>query len=403
MKGKTRHDFFYRLTRNLCRLPLILKFNYKFDKIKVNHSPYIVAVNHLTNWDPVLVGLSFRKSMYYVASDHIMRMGLLSKFIEFAISPIFRVRTTQETQTVITLFRRLKEKCNVCIFIEGTTSFDGKTGAVQPSIGKLAKKTGAALVTYRFIGSYFTFARWARFPHKGKMEGRLVQIYSPEKIAAMTEDEIYQAIKKDIYVNAYDEQEKNPIAYRGKKPAEYLETVLYCCPKCRKIGTLASRNDTLSCVCGFKVRYNEFCYFEIPVTSAGKTSASESSPHEKNAEAPFKTITDWVKWEREELDIIASNNSDAQIPVFSDEDQQLYEITRVSHNTLISDGKLCMYKDRLSVDTTVIMFDEIIEMGVITMKTIIFAAKNKTYEIHSKHPRSALKYMDMFNAIKSKK
>jgi hypothetical protein len=61
-----------------------------------------------------------------------------------------------------------------------------------------------------------------------------------------------------------------------------------------------------------------------------------------------------------------------------------------------------MYKDRLSVDETDILLNEIIDMGVITMKTIVFATKEKVYEIHSKHPRSALKYWDMFKKIKQK-
>ena len=390
MKGKKRHDFFYQFTRVVFQSPLIRRFNYKFDKIKVEDTPYVVVANHVTNFDPILVGLSFKKSMYYVASDHIMRLGFVSKLLNFAISPIARAKTATETQTVITIFKRLKEKFNVCIFAEGLTSFDGKTGKVQPSIGKLVKRAGVTLVTYRFTGSFFTFPRWARFSRKGKMEGRLVNIYSPEELASMTDDEVNQVITKDIYVNAYEDQEKNPVAYKGKKSAECLETILYCCPKCRQFGKLSSSNDILSCSCGFKVRFNEYCYFEIP--------DSKELP-------PFKTITQWVKWEREELNHLARKDIDENTPIFTDENQQLYETQRASHNTLILEGKLCLYKNRLVLGDKEFLLDDIIDISVITMKTIIFAVKStvpqdKTssvcvYEIHSAHPRSALKYMDM--------
>ncbi|MDR2542484.1 MAG: 1-acyl-sn-glycerol-3-phosphate acyltransferase [Treponema sp.] len=391
IKGKMRHSFIYRFGRVLCLPFLVRKFNLKYDKIKVPHTPYIVVANHLTNWDPLLIGMSFKKSMYYVASDHILRMGFKGKLLRFAVSPIARVKTAQETQTVITIFRRLKEKCNVCIFAEGTTSFDGETGEIPLSIGKLIKRAGVALVTYRFTGAYFSHPRWTRFTHKGKMEGRLVQVYSPEKIASMSEEEIYQVIKNDIYVNAYDDQKKEKIAFRGKNPAEYLETVLYCCPKCKQFGTLTSSNDLLFCTCGFKVRYNEYCYFESPNNKEGP---------------PFETIMDWVKWEREEIDkleaALAANDADNNTVIFTDINQQLFETARASHNTLIAEGNLIMYKDRLSVNGTDILFNEIIEMGIITMKTIVFATKDKIYEIHSKHPRSALKYWDMFKKIKQK-
>jgi 1-acyl-sn-glycerol-3-phosphate acyltransferase len=389
MKGKNRHSFIYKLGQFLCRRAVEKKFNFKYDIIKPEQSPYIVIANHLTNWDPVLIGLSFPKSMYFVASDHILRMGFISKVLEFAVSPIARVKTAQEIQTVISIFKRLRDKCNVCIFTEGSTSFDGVSSEIQPSIGKLVKKAGVTLVTYKFTGSYFTFPRWARFVHKGKMEGRLVQIYSPEKIASMSEEEIYNAVKNDIYVDAYEEQEKNPVSFKGKNPAEHLETTLYCCPKCRQFGTMTSRDDLLSCSCGFKVRYNEYCYFEIP--------DSEEQP-------PFKTIKDWVKWERNEICALIKKETDA--PLFTDENQELFEIARASHNTLIAGGKLCLYKDRLSlVSETGQVYDfplnEIIEIGVITMMTIVFATKHKVYEIHSEHPRSALKYMDIFNTIKN--
>ena len=394
MKGKRRHDFAYKLGCLLLYRYLSRKFNFEYDTIKVGRSPYIVISNHVTNWDPILIGFSFMKNMYYVATDHILRMGLKSRLLDFFLSPIARVKSAQETQTVITIFRRLRDNCNICIFVEGNTSFDGETGEIQPSIGKLIKRAGATLVTYRFTGSYFTFPRWARFLRRGKMAGRLVRIYSPEQIAAMSEDAVYEAIKNDIYVNAYEEQKKNPVAYRGEKPAEFLETVLYCCPKCRQLSTLTSRDDRLFCSCGFEVRFNEFGYFEYTA---------------KNEQPPFTTILDWSKWQRNESGAFAQKAMalDGNTPVFRDEDEELFQIARASHNTLLAKGTLCLYNNRVcllgsSGGTMEFPFETIADMSVLTMKTIIFSTnEGKTFEIHSKKPRSALKYLEMFKAIKS--
>jgi len=386
LKGKKRHDFIYRLLWALIRRPLSRMYNFEYDKIDAGHSPYIVISNHLTNWDPIFIGLSFGRNMYYVATDQIFRMGWKSKLLMYFFSPIAKAKTAHEIQTVITIFRRLKENCNICIFAEGITSFDGETGEIQPSIGKLVKRAGVTLITYRFTGSYFTFPRWARYIHKGKMEGRLAQIYSPEKIASMSENEIFQAIKNDIYVNAYSEQEKNKTAYHGKNPAEYLETVLYCCPECKQFSTLTSRGDILSCGCGFKVRYNEYCYFELP---------------DKNGQPPFTTITEWIKWQRNEL-AASLALPDNDNPIFSDMDQELIQIEKTYASSFIAKGKLCLYKDRISIiadsgQTMEFPFDTIIDMSGFAMMTLIFCTKdNDVFEIHSKHPRSALKYLDMF-------
>jgi 1-acyl-sn-glycerol-3-phosphate acyltransferase len=395
MKGKKRHDIAYRFFSTLIYGPVSRKFNFECDSIKIDKAPYIVVSNHLTNWDPILIGLSFLRNMYYVATDQIFRMGWKSKLLTYLFSPIARAKAAQETQTVITIFRRLKDKCNICIFAEGATSFDGETGEVLPSIGKLVKRAGVTLVTYRFTGSYFTFPRWARFVRKGKMEGRLVQTYSPEEINSMSEDEIYQTIIKDIYVNAYDEQAKNPVRFRGKKPAEYLETVLYCCPQCKQFGTLKSQDDILSCVCGLKVRYNEFCYFELP---------------DKDEEPPYKTIFDWAKWQKKEIETLAAsiNSFDSKTPIFTDEAQELIQVEKTFKSTFVAGGRLSLYKDRLSIftengETIEFPVETIVDMVGFARMTIIFmTTEHKIFEIHSKHPRSALKYIEMFKALKVK-
>jgi hypothetical protein len=340
--------------------------------------------------------------MYYVASEQVMRAGFKGRLVDFLVAPIARARSVSDIQTIISIFRRLKEKANICIFAEGSTSFDGETGELPPSIGKLVKKSGATLMTIRFTGSYFTFPRWARFVHKGKMKGELVRIYSPEELSNMQEEEITNAIGKDIYVNAYDDQRKNPVSYIGKRPAEYLESALYCCPECGQFGKLNSCDDIFSCACGFSVRYNKFCYFENP--SGG-------------AEPPFTTIYDWSKWQSQKINELAlkiKSSSEAASgvpvssePIFSDPCEELFLITRASHNTLIASGILSIYNDRISVTEAghapvEFTFEAINDMSILTRNKIIFSTReNKVYEIHSKFPRSALKYTELFKALKT--
>jgi 1-acyl-sn-glycerol-3-phosphate acyltransferase len=374
----------------LLRRFIARKFNFEYDSIKPEKPPYFVVSNHLTNWDPILLGLSFGRNLYYVATDQIFRMGLKSRLLEFLFSPIPFSKTAQETKTVISIFRRLKNNCNICIFPEGNTSFDGETGEIQPSIGKLIKRAGVTLVTYRFMGSYFTYPRWARHISKGKMEGRLMQIYSPEKISAMSAEEIYEAVKNDISVSAYSWQEKNMTVYSGKNRAECLETVLYCCPKCRQFATLKSSGDTLSCKCGFTARYNEYGFFVSP---------------EKNEEPPFKTISAWANWQKKEIEALAGSleGFDTDTPVFNDENQQLIEVSGAGKDAPTAEGSLRLYKDRLSFVADnggefAFPLAEIIEMSCFAMMRIIFSLKeHKIYEVQSKHPRSALKYIDFFN------
>jgi len=223
-----------------------------------------------------------------------------------------------------------------------------------------------------------------------------VQIYSPEKLAAMSEDEIYNAINKDIYANAYEDQEKNKVAFRANRRAEYLETALYCCPKCRQYSTMTSRRSRFYCKCGFQVRYNEYGYFEIP----GKNGKHPP---------PFTTILDWSKWQRNQINALAERmiNLDDNAPIFTDPDQKLFLVKRASHNIFHSKGSLYLYNNRISFvkknsETVEFPFETIMDLSIIRKMILIFSTnEGKLYEIHSKHPRSAIKYLEMIKALKS--
>ncbi|MCL2411036.1 MAG: 1-acyl-sn-glycerol-3-phosphate acyltransferase, partial [Treponema sp.] len=167
MKGIKFHRFVYKVLSPLVRAFLAPKFNFDFEKVKISQSPYLVISNHVTNWDAVLITSSFKKHMYFVASDQVYRMGFKSKLIKFLTSPIPRIKTINETETVIAIFKSLRAGCSVCLYVEGNTTSDGETLEIHPSIGKLVKRSKVPLVTYRVTGGFFTAPKWARHTHKG--------------------------------------------------------------------------------------------------------------------------------------------------------------------------------------------------------------------------------------------
>ena len=101
---------------------------------------YIVLSNHVTDYDPILVALSFPKQMYFVASEHLLRKGIASKLLMHFIKPIIHMKGRQGAKTVKQMLRTLQEGNSVCIFPEGNRSFNGVTMEMQASIAKVAKK-----------------------------------------------------------------------------------------------------------------------------------------------------------------------------------------------------------------------------------------------------------------------
>ena len=393
MKSLYWHRFIYRILKIIIEPFLKMKLNYSYEKAKPTSGPYIVLANHNTDYDPILVGLAFRGQMYYVASEHIFRWGFVSKLINFLVAPIPRVKAKTEIQTVMNILKRLRMGANVCMFAEGNRSFSGETGEIHPATGKLIKKSGVTLITFRLDGGYFTSPRWSKTLRRGKMSGRMVKEYSPEELKSMTSDEVIQAIRNDLYVNAYEEQEKNPVSYIGKNLAENLETALYLCPVCNKIATLKSEGNRLFCDCGLDLNYNSYGYL---------SSNNNDIP-------PFETVLDWYKFQDARLkeDIERIKNLGPDELIYSDEDQTLWKANR-GKNEMIGTGTLLLYNNRLVFDCSnndkyTFSFDDLSDLEIIGQMVIAFATTDRqAYEIKSSYPRSALKYREVLKNLRAK-
>ena len=83
-----KHIFFYTLLRPLVILFLKIRFGYRFETVKNIPGNYIVLSNHATDYDPLFVGASFPKQMYYVASEHIARWKHFYKLLDYVLAPI---------------------------------------------------------------------------------------------------------------------------------------------------------------------------------------------------------------------------------------------------------------------------------------------------------------------------
>lgn len=338
---------------------------------------YLVLTNHNTNWDFFLFGLSFPRHMYFVASEHIYRLGFASKIIKFLGAPIPRKKGANGSEAVALILESLKAGNNVCMMAEGNRSFSGETGWISPRTAELAKQSGAGLITYRIHGGYFINPRWSTEKRRGKYSGEVVREYSPEMLNEMSCEELAEAIRQDLYVNAYDDQKLMPQRYRCKNPAEHLETALFTCPDCKSFSSLHSKGSRFYCdSCGLDLILNDYGYFE---SDKGKPE--------------FDTILDWFNWQLEYLrEYLPEESGHADFLLFSDDGIRLNEICGKASSPVDS-GKMSMFTDKLRVGSTEIHLSDIEKISIVLVDTILFTANGKYYEIKSEKPYSALKYL----------
>lgn len=344
--------------------------------------PYLILANHNTDLDPALIALSFPDHMYFVASEHVFRKGFVSWLLKYCFAPISRTKGTTDATAALSVIRTIRQKSNVCLFAEGNRSFNGVTGPIFPATGKLAKATGASLVTYRFEGGYLTLPRWARSIRKGRMVGRLVHVYTPEELKAMTPEEVNRHIREDIAEDAFDRQcmQPHPLRYRGKGLAEGLENAIYFCPKCGKPGTLHSKDDRFFCDCGMSVRYTETGFFE-------------------GEDVPFYTVRDWDTWQNGRLKEYIDSLGDDEI-AFSDENVKLIGVELGHKSRLLETGKLFITKTVIGVGSHTFPLEKIVSMGLMGTYKMMFSVEGVSYELRTaKNMYCGRKYLTFFQTL----
>ena len=372
-----RHVWIYRFLSVLVRPVLRAKFNLSGEKLQAD-GPFLLVSNHVTGRDPLLVGVCLGgRQAYFVASEHIFRLGLLTKVLHWLLAPIPRRKASTGMDTVKACLRHLHAGHSVCLFAEGEQCWDGRTGPIFPATGKLAKSSGAALVTFRLEGGYLSLPRWGKHICRGAVHGHPVGVYSPEELKKLSPQEINALIERDIAEDAWERQRQRPVRYRGKRRAEGMERALYACPGCRRIGTLRTDRDRVFCPCGFERRYTEYGFFE---------------PRE-----PFETLADWDLWQRELLR--ARDFAHVGDLLFQDEGLELKRIQSDHREELLALGTLRQFEDRLECADWRFPLLEIRSMAMVQTHLLLFSSGGNYYQLRSSTGVNLRKYLEIWKEL----
>lgn len=370
-----RHQFYYQLFYPLAVIFLWIRFGYRFKRAKDLPETYIVLSNHTTDYDPVLVGASFSRQMYFVASEHIARWPLAYKFLKHCFAPIIRYKGTTATATVMEMLRAVKAGQNVCMFAEGNRSWDGDTAEIAPATGKVIKSAKCGLVTYRIEGGYFVSPRWGKGLRRGRLYGAPVNVYTKEQIAAMSVDEINEVINRDLHEDAYARQMEAPAKYKGKNPAEQMESLLFICPGCHSIDTMHSQGDTVTCsYCSASFRYNEYGMLEG---------------------APYQTVKEYAAWQKELVQEAAKSGSSYSAP-----GGRLVTVSQ-SVETLVAEGPVTLDGETFSCGEHAISVGDILDLEMHGRRSLVFSTKDAYYELKPSEEVSAVKFKLLYEAYKA--
>ena len=381
---RRRHRLSWKLARPLARLFVWLRLGYR-TKLSRIRGPFLLVCNHVTDWDPVLVGTGMLQQFYYVASEHLLRSGLGGKLVNWLQAPIPRQKGGNAAGTVMAILRHLKAGDSVGLFPEGNRCWDGVTGDLLPSVGKLARTAGVKLVTYRLEGGYFVSPRWGGSSiRRGRMRGGVVNVYTPEALRAMTPAEITAHIEEDLHEDAYARQRRDPARYRSRRGAEHMETLLFLCPKCGMLHSLRSRKNTVTCwKCGFTFRW-------LPTGFLAGDGL------------PADNLRDWNRWQEERIaDMCANVQPDK--PVFTDGDVSCGRVDFSKGVEDLGGGEMRLFADRLELPGVTVPLDKLSGIALRGPQDLYVSDSENTYLVRSRVVKCMVKYISACRIFTGKK
>jgi len=132
------------------------------------HGSYILASNHMSNLDPLLIGLAVRRRIAYMAKDALFRDPIL-RFCLNRVEAFPVKRDAADVRALRETLRRLKKGLPVVVFPEGTRGGTGSEKRTQSGIGFLAVKGRVPVVPVFIRGSDKVLPRGAKFPRRGRV------------------------------------------------------------------------------------------------------------------------------------------------------------------------------------------------------------------------------------------
>ncbi len=130
--------------------------------------PVIIASNHISFYDPVIVGTGVYRDIEFMAWDKLFTVPILRSVIRFFGA--FPVESSgADKGAYVNALRTLLKRKALIIFPEGGRSDDGKVKDLKLGIARLALKTNARIVPVTLVGVYEAWPKHRLLPRPAKI------------------------------------------------------------------------------------------------------------------------------------------------------------------------------------------------------------------------------------------
>lgn len=126
--------------------------------------PAIIAPNHASFFDPLLVGASSPEEFHYLARHSLFEKRFLGLVLRNLNTHPVKLDQT-DTSSLKMMISLLEEGKKVVIFPEGIRTYDGRLGPIKSGVSLLALKTNTPIVPVYLKGTFGAWPRQQKYPN----------------------------------------------------------------------------------------------------------------------------------------------------------------------------------------------------------------------------------------------
>lgn len=145
--------------------------------------PYILAANHSSEIDPLVLGVSVPEHVVYLVSRHLEQLPIVFRLIR-AFDPVFVQRGLADVASVRATLARLAQGEVVAIYPEGRVVQDGLLGPLHEGLAFIALRAAVPIVPVAIFGASQMWPLGARWPRPSRLKVRI----GPPLVAHAEED-----------------------------------------------------------------------------------------------------------------------------------------------------------------------------------------------------------------------
>jgi len=174
----------YRLVRGLVRVLLRVGWRLRVDGLEhLPEPPYILAPNHSSEIDPLVLGASVPVRIVYLVSRHLERFPIIFRLVR-AFDPVFVQRGLADVAGVRATLARLARGDVLAIYPEGHVVQDAPLGPLHDGLAFIALRAAVPIVPVAITGASQMWPLGARWPRPS----RLTVWIGPPLIARVGDD-----------------------------------------------------------------------------------------------------------------------------------------------------------------------------------------------------------------------